>query len=682
MKKSQLRNIIRKVIKEQFIPNAGMTPKTLELCPCASIDPSFPGVCSGTPVTMDMYFWKYSTQYGYQGLSATPGFVLCLGGLQPDPSPSGGPGGTCDPQDIYVIMQDLGTPANYVQGQVLTGIAHGQWLDGSHPDWCSNAVTLMTNSHKNIVVDICDCQGHSLCNNTFQIGNTVTWGAASFYGWQCNGQACTQADIGQTFEYTHSNGMTLTYTLQNLQFPLSIPASTPNFQNTISANCPGGNNNSHTSIEIEICDCQGTTPFEIQQCNNVYIPGTISYWSPGIAGAGWTCNGQMCTSQDIGQTFETAQPFANTGITLTYKLLYLGAPTNTSYPVDTISSTCPSVLSGSAIYGCKCQIYDHVLGQCPPTAGGGSNYFTTDQETLIGGNSPAPGMTFRPYANTNFVVDSILTPTQPGTTNLAVGSPCNPPPGPTTYDCYPGQGCQQNWQGQGQYSGGTSAQNLQNCETACQTTYDCDGPPNYSCSPNYQGQGQYSGGTTAQNLADCQNACVPPPPITGCMDPNACNYDPNATVYNPSLCDYSCQGCTDPTALNYDPNATMDDGSCIYPSEGCADPNATNYNANNGGCNGDPNDTSCCLYQAFQDFNTGTGLGDKPPADPCYDFNQLPTYHQVECCKECEHATNTGNTSFAPSTCGGLSYQNCGCCKSVNYFLKERLQKLANISKK
>tara|TARA_Y100000592_G_scaffold7671_1_gene10822 strand:- start:129 stop:1991 length:1863 start_codon:yes stop_codon:yes gene_type:complete len=620
VKKSQLKNIIRKVIREQFDPIANYTgPKELVLCPCTSIDPNIPGVCGSPPVTMDIYpyiypYWSTGT---YTGISPGVGTILCLGGLQPDPSPSsnsniGPQGGTCDPQNVYVVMQNNGTSAGFVPGTLLAGAVVAQYIHPSHPNHCSIWTTLFQNSHRKITIEVCDCQGTTPaimgpqgCGGSFAIGNTITWNANANHGWQCNSQICTQADLQQTFTYTQPggmlNGMTLTYTLQSFNNPVY---QAPNIRDMISANCPSG-------------------PI-------------------------YGCTDSTATNFD---------PNANTD-----------------------DGSC--VYPGSAIYGCKCQIYDHVSGQCPPTAGGGSNYFTTDQETLIGGNPPAPGMTFRPYANTNFVVDSISTPTQPGIANLAVGSPCNPPPGPATYDCYPGQGCQQNWQGQGQYSGGTSAQNLQNCEAACQTTYDCDGPPNYSCSPNSQGQGQYSGGTTAQNLADCQNVCVPPPPITGCMDPNACNFDPNATLYNPSLCDYSCQGCTDPTALNYDPNATMDDGSCIYPSEGCADPNATNYNPNNGGCNGDPNDTSCCLYQAFSDFSTGTGLGDKPPADPCYNFNQLPTYQKIECCKECFHATNVGNTSFAPSTCGGLSYQNCGCCKSVDGLLQERFQKLANIKKK
>ena len=111
------------------------------------------------------------------------------------------------------------------------------------------------------------------------------------------------------------------------------------------------------------------------------------------------------------------------------------------------------------------------------------------------------------------------------------------------------------------------------------------------------------------NITD--DSCCNYTPIPGCMDPAACNYDYTATISN-NTCDYSCYGCTDPTALNYDFTATIDDGSCIYPVEGCADPSAVYcsqqpgilqnlsncYDPDHYGCNNDPNDTSCCLYEA------------------------------------------------------------------------------------
>ena len=50
--------------------------------------------------------------------------------------------------------------------------------------------------------------------------------------------------------------------------------------------------------------------------------------------------------------------------------------------------------------------------------------------------------------------------------------------------------------------------------------------------------------------------------ISGCSDPNACNFNPNVTCYDYLSCDYSCQGCTNPEAFNFNPDATVDNGTC------------------------------------------------------------------------------------------------------------------------
>ena len=97
------------------------------------------------------------------------------------------------------------------------------------------------------------------------------------------------------------------------------------------------------------------------------------------------------------------------------------------------------------------------------------------------------------------------------------------------------------------------------------------------------------------------NSCVMAPPnnttlVGGCMDPAAPNYDPDADYDNGS-CQFICDiipGCTNPTALNYNPDANSDDGSCILPVYGCTDPLSSNYNPlaniNDGSCifPGDP----------------------------------------------------------------------------------------------
>ena len=72
------------------------------------------------------------------------------------------------------------------------------------------------------------------------------------------------------------------------------------------------------------------------------------------------------------------------------------------------------------------------------------------------------------------------------------------------------------------------------------------------------------------------------PPVPGCTDPSAENYDPLATeddggcIYPPP----PVSGCTDVEADNFDPQATEDDGSCTYPNvvvPGCTDTTATNH---------------------------------------------------------------------------------------------------------
>jgi hypothetical protein len=50
--------------------------------------------------------------------------------------------------------------------------------------------------------------------------------------------------------------------------------------------------------------------------------------------------------------------------------------------------------------------------------------------------------------------------------------------------------------------------------------------------------------------------------ITGCGNPQACNFDPSVTCSYENLCNYDCYGCTDPNAPNYNATATIDDGTC------------------------------------------------------------------------------------------------------------------------
>lgn len=134
----------------------------------------------------------------------------------------------------------------------------------------------------------------------------------------------------------------------------------------------------------------------------------------------------------------------------------------------------------------------------------------------------------------------------------------------------------------------------------------CDSPPPIypgcmdSLAENYSESAGYDDGTCTY------------PPIFGCMNPTACNYDVNATEnYGCITCDtpyeeglacdefqntegywdwyltlFNCnQGCTDPLASNYDPEAENDDGSCEYLSPDAG----VNINTTNTLClNGEP----------------------------------------------------------------------------------------------
>ena len=106
------------------------------------------------------------------------------------------------------------------------------------------------------------------------------------------------------------------------------------------------------------------------------------------------------------------------------------------------------------------------------------------------------------------------------------------------------------------------------------------------------------------------NSCFMAPPnnttlVGGCTDPNAPNYDANADYDNGS-CQFICDiipGCTDPTALNYNPDANQDNGTCILPVYGCTSSTAQNY---------DPNaniDDGSCLYAIGGGSGGGLGSG-------------------------------------------------------------------------
>jgi len=101
---------------------------------------------------------------------------------------------------------------------------------------------------------------------------------------------------------------------------------------------------------------------------------------------------------------------------------------------------------------------------------------------------------------------------------------------------------------------------------------------------------------------DC--VCIGNIIVEGCMDPNSCSYDSlanvdnNTCVYPDSPCDdnnpdtfndvldslCNCvgtlyvSGCMDPNACNYNPLANIDDQSCVFPGSPCDDGNTLTIN--------------------------------------------------------------------------------------------------------
>jgi len=651
MKKSQLRKIIRETIKglvkEQTNPS-NSTPKSVKACPCASIDASAPNGCSA-PVTMDVYSYTWSSQYGFQGISMTTGFIFCTGGLV-----GGGPGsGTCDPQDLYVVMDELGSSTPPYNPDPPVDFQHVH-PNNSTAAGCNSAIISSggDNSHQSISHQICDCQPSNdpICQNLPPGTTQPLTTNSQTLGFTCNGQMCDpNTDIGNIFEIQYSTAV-ITYEL--LSF--SNPQNSQTLKDQQSSTCPTPPDNVHQLWNFDICNT-GNHP-------NI----SLGYHGFSVNGQ---CNGQMCTTTggpngtgDIGEIFDISAGFGTQYSGIIGELVQASNPAYNASPLDFPTDTCPAPpLPGLTITACPCAQYLANNNSC-----GGNIPIDTTYAITIGGNQPFPGDAFIPFGapNQTYVVDTIGTPTancpgimqsfncdlnpsscttppnpswdcdpitgcfDPGTGNgqyttlAACQATCTPPA--DTYDCDLNYQCQVNTQGTGAYNGGTSAQNLTACQAGCVSppvdTYDCDS--NYQCVVNTQGTGAYSGGTSAQNLAACQTQCISPTPIPGCADPTAtpCSQMPPALQNN--------LGC-------YDPN-----------HDGCGDIP-------------DPNDTSCCQYSDnnIEPENPDNPTGEKGIYCECCKDNSPQTMVQLypvgfDCTTLNDPAIGFINCDVSPSSGG------------------------------
>ena len=204
---------------------------------------------------------------------------------------------------------------------------------------------------------------------------------------------------------------------------------------------------------------------------------------------------------------------------------------------------------------------------------------------------------------------------------------------------------------------------------------------------------------------DCSDYVASCDAVTGCTDPEACNYNPEATE-DDGTCDYfSCAqiGCTDAGACNYDSNAIYEDGSCLYldaigvcggdcqsdangnglcdvgETTGCTDAAACNYNADatldDGSCipdvdaDGICDDVDPCVGEEDEcgvcngpGAIYACGCTDLPDGDCDCDGNQLDALGV--CGGDCVADVDSDGVCDDVDDCVG-AYDACGVCNGL-----------------
>jgi len=159
-------------------------------------------------------------------------------------------------------------------------------------------------------------------------------------------------------------------------------------------------------------------------------------------------------------------------------------------------------------------------------------------------------------------------------------------------------------------------------------------------------------------------SCKYPPPISGCTDPRAKTYNPLATRSVPNDCVYDVPGCMNPKAKNFNPNATIDDGSClpiITKISGCTDRAALNFNPNA------THDNGSCRYKKPK-----VGCTDRNATnyDPQAEINSGCVYPIIRGCKDIYALNFNPNATVADkSLCRYEIIDLPGCTdpKALNY---------------
>ena len=217
------------------------------------------------------------------------------------------------------------------------------------------------------------------------------------------------------------------------------------------------------------------------------------------------------------------------------------------------------------------------------------------------------------------------------------------------------------------------------CDGNCLDGFDLDN--NGTCDPE-----DVSGCMNPD--ADNYNAAATVPDVTcifavvGCIQPDACNYNPDATIadvtstcifpqetyldclgacLNDSDGDGTCDenevaGCTDSGADNYNAAATDDDGSCITSSApGCMIPSATNY---------DPSVTvQGQPITAYCNFNFPSPPMIMPPGVDCADTYACNYDNTASGYSECEYTSCLGCTVTTACNYDDTALYNDGSCE-------------------